>query len=108
MHFRKITSGAFVVLLLSATAAMTREAHSGAFGFPGTAHEAQPTGLQQVGLFGLFNKDENPAPVAVAQAADPRVNQLEEEIRKLSGTVEELNFQILQMQEQLRKMQEDN
>jgi tol-pal system protein YbgF len=29
-------------------------------------------------------------------------------VRALSGTIEELNFQILQMQEQMRKMQEDN
>ena len=48
------------------------------------------------------------APVVLAQASDPRITQLEEEIRKLSGTVEELNFQVLQMQEQMRKMQEDN
>ena len=44
----------------------------------------------------------------MAQAGDPRVTQLEEQIRKLNGTVEELNFQVLQMQEQMRKMQEDN
>jgi tol-pal system protein YbgF len=36
------------------------------------------------------------------------VTGLEEQIRKLSGTIEELNFQVLQMQEQMRKMQEDN
>jgi tol-pal system protein YbgF len=109
MHFRKIKSGALALLLLSGTAAMAREAHIGALGHPAVAHEAQPVGLQRVGLFGLFHKSDNEGPpVTLAQAVDPRVNQLEEEIRKLSGTVEELNFQILQMQEQLRKMQEDN
>lgn len=46
--------------------------------------------------------------VRVAQAADPRVLTLEEQVRSLSGQVEELNFLLLQMQEQLRKMQEDN
>ncbi|MCV0394139.1 MAG: tol-pal system protein YbgF [Rhizobiaceae bacterium] len=46
--------------------------------------------------------------VIVAQAGDPRVTQLEEQVRQLNGLVEELNFQILQMQEQIRKMQEDN
>ncbi|WP_245428905.1 tol-pal system protein YbgF [Phyllobacterium phragmitis] len=46
--------------------------------------------------------------VQLAQAADPRVSQLEEQIRNLTGKVEELNFQILQMQEQMRKVQEDN
>ncbi|KXF76225.1 hypothetical protein ATN84_15130 [Paramesorhizobium deserti] len=46
--------------------------------------------------------------VQLAQVADPRVRQLEEQIRDLTGKVEELNFQILQMQEQMRKVQEDN
>lgn len=44
----------------------------------------------------------------VAQAADPRVYQLEEQVRSLNGKVEELTFQLLELQEQLRKMQEDN
>lgn len=50
------------------------------------------------------------APIVLAQAADPtfRVNQLEEQMRQLTGRVEELTFQLLQIQEQLRKMQEDN
>lgn len=43
---------------------------------------------------------------AMAQT-DPRVTALEEQVRRLSGTIEELNFQILQMQDQLRRMQED-
>ena len=46
--------------------------------------------------------------VQLAQAGDPRVVQLEEQVRQLNGLVEELNFQVLQMQDQLRKMQEDN
>ncbi|MBC8129281.1 MAG: tol-pal system protein YbgF [Rhizobiaceae bacterium] len=48
--------------------------------------------------------------VRYAQAGDPlqRINQLEEDNRRLNGRVEELSFQLLQMQEQLRKMQEDN
>ncbi len=45
---------------------------------------------------------------AQAQVTDPRVAQLEEQVRRLSGLVEELNFQILQMQDQLRRQQEDN
>ena len=50
------------------------------------------------------------APVILAQSADPsiRVQQLEEEIRNLNGRIEEMSFQILQMQEQMRKTQEDN
>lgn len=45
------------------------------------------------------------APVLLAQTNNI---QLEEQIRQLMGKVEELNFQVLQLQEQMRKMQEDN
>lgn len=46
----------------------------------------------------------------MTQASDPslRVQQLEEEIRALNGRIEEMSFQLLQMQEQMRKQQEDN
>ncbi len=46
----------------------------------------------------------------LAQAADAtsRAMQLEEEVRALNGKVEDLTFQLLQLQETLRKMQEDN
>ena len=43
-----------------------------------------------------------------AQAADPRVDNLEDKIRQLNGRIEELNFQVLQMQDRLNKMQNDN
>jgi tol-pal system protein YbgF len=46
--------------------------------------------------------------VILAQADGQRVLALEETIRQMNGKVEELTFQILQMQEQMRKMQEDN
>lgn len=46
--------------------------------------------------------------VVLAQAMDPRVGQLEEEIRNLNGRIEEMSYQLLQMQEQIRKAQEDN
>ena len=48
--------------------------------------------------------------ILVAQNADAasRALQLEEEVRSLNGKVEDLNFQLLQLQETLRKMQEDN
>ncbi|MFZ1681238.1 MAG: hypothetical protein WAT70_09480, partial [Rhizobiaceae bacterium] len=39
--------------------------------------------------------------------SDPRVPALEEQVRLLNGRIEELNFQILQMQDQMRKLQED-
>lgn len=60
------------------------------------------------------NKMRQPGPrnpqgyVQLAQAGDPRVVQLEEQIRQLNGQLEELNFQVLQMQDQMRKLQEDN
>ncbi len=49
-------------------------------------------------------------PVRLAQAGEAivRLNHLEEEIRRLNGRVEELSFQLLQAQEDMRKRQEDN
>lgn len=105
MHFRLITGGATALLLLAGTAVMARELPAAS-----RAPHALTAFNSASGLFGLFGKKDRgaeEAPVMLAQA-DPRITQLEEEIRKLSGTVEELNFQVLQMQEQLRKMQEDN
>ena len=65
--------------------------------------------LPKLGLPKLFGgREKSAGDVEFAQAGDPRITALEEQIRALSGTIEELNFQILQMQEQMRKMQEDN
>lgn len=49
-------------------------------------------------------------PIERVQNADQasRVLQLEEQNRQLTGRLEELGFQMLQMQEQMRQMQEDN
>lgn len=52
--------------------------------------------------------DREAMPIQLAQAGDPRIQQLEEQIRRLQGLVEELNFQVLQMQDQMNRMQEDN
>ena len=48
--------------------------------------------------------------IVKVQAGDAafRIGQLEEQIRALNGRIEELGFQLLQMQEQIRQMQEDN
>ena len=77
-----------------------------------TGHD--PASGQEVALLnGLFERHA-PAPrqgradVQLAQAGDPRVQALEEQVRSLNGKLEELNFLILQTQEQLRKQQEDN
>lgn len=50
------------------------------------------------------------APVILAQSSntDYRVSVLEEQVRQLNGKIEELNFQLLEMQELIRRMQEDN
>jgi len=37
-----------------------------------------------------------------------RVNELEQQVRQLNGKVEDLTFQLLQLQDQIRKLQEDN
>jgi tol-pal system protein YbgF len=48
-------------------------------------------------------------PVVKVQSADVgRIGQLEEQVRQLNGRIEEMSFQLLQMQEQIRKFQEDN
>ncbi|KFB08835.1 tol-pal system protein YbgF [Nitratireductor basaltis] len=48
------------------------------------------------------------APIIQVQAVDPRVSALQEEVRRLTGLVEELNFQLLQTQDEIRRMKEDN
>jgi len=49
-------------------------------------------------------------PLVLVQAGNDavRMQQLQEEIRQLNGRIEEMSFQLLQMQEQIRKAQEDN
>ena len=47
--------------------------------------------------------------VQLAQAADPdRLNRIEAQIRSLTGQIEELSYQLLQLQTQLRLIQEDS
>lgn len=79
-------------------------------GGPATVPEARGgihIALPSLRLPGLGRSDTGPV-VQLAQAGDQRIIQLEEQVRQLSGTIEELNFQLLQMQDQLRRMQEDN
>ncbi|WP_181407980.1 tol-pal system protein YbgF [Pararhizobium mangrovi] len=54
-------------------------------------------------------RGENGQPVLMAQSSDDSVEtgQLSEQVRKLTGKVEDLNYQLLQMQEQMRQMQKD-
>ena len=48
--------------------------------------------------------------VQLVQSSDQsfRINEMENTIRQLNGRVEELNFLLLQLQEKLRKMEQDN
>lgn len=102
MYFRTILSSALAVTLLTGSAAF-------AGSFEPSRQVAQlGIKLPSFGLPGVFGGDKKESPAQLAQAGDPRITAMEEQLRALSGTIEELNFQILQMQEQMRKMQEDN
>ena len=56
----------------------------------------------------LMTKAAADSDAVFVQSTDPRVLQLEEQLRQMNGRIEELNFLVLQMQEQMRRMQEDN
>ncbi|MGH6761325.1 MAG: tol-pal system protein YbgF [Phyllobacterium sp.] len=105
---RKIALGMMVLPFLAVTSVQAANGDD-----PAPVPELSVIG--DPGLPGVFPRADVPggaygqsAPVQMAQAADPRVSQLEEQVRQLTGKLEELNFQILQMQEQMRKVQEDN
>lgn len=102
MHFRSIIGGAIALLLSSGALALAAGDSSGRMQV-----EHGQGARMVIDLPGVFGSRDAGA-YQVAQAGDPRITALEEQIRSLSGTVEELNFQVLQMQEQLRKIQEDN
>ena len=102
MHFRSILSGTLAVLLLSGAAAFAG----------GTGSSTPPEGgfsfhLPTLNLPGVFGEKKT-APVQLAQTEGVGITGLEEQIRQMNGKIEELNFQVLQMQEQIRKQQEDN
>ena len=84
-------------------AAGTASSSAGGWGLLERLH-LKPTAAQA--LQQPFQPQQN-AP-AIQVQANPQTQQMEEIIRQLSGKVEELNFQVLQLQEQMRKMQEDN
>ena len=83
----------------------------------GLAAMAGPAGAFSLSLPKLFQGEQSAPqkaqaeerPVILAQGNDAvRGQQLQEEIRQLNGRIEEMSYQLLQMQEQLRKTQEDN
>jgi len=108
MYFRSVLSGTLAILLVSGAIVQADE-RAGIFDVLKPVETTADSGLAMIGLPKLFGGKEQPsATVQLAQAGDPRITALEEQVRALSGTIEELNFQLLQMQEQMRKMQEDN
>ena len=86
---------------------------AGVFSLAAVAGMVGPTGASPLlplanGFLPAKSERAEKGNVILAQAMDPRVGQLEEQIRSLNGRIEEMSYQLLQMQEQLRKTQEDN
>ena len=102
MHFRSVLGGTLALLLLSsvvAPASSTGEPADSGFSFH----------LPKLSLSGIFGERKKPDQQQVAQQSDGTTTPvLEEQLRQMNGKIEELNFQVLQMQEQIRKQQEDN
>ncbi|RWQ66079.1 tol-pal system protein YbgF [Mesorhizobium sp.] len=103
MHFRSVLSGTLALLLVSSVAALA--AGTGASG-----NEQQPSkgGFSfHLPTLGIFGEKKKPDQVQFAQDGTG-TTALQEQLRQMNGKIEELNFQVLQMQEQIRKQQEDN
>jgi tol-pal system protein YbgF len=99
MHFRSILSGTLALLLVSGFAAAAS----------GTGQPADSGFSFHLPTLGIFGKKEKPEQQQIAQQQDgTTAASLEEQLRQMNGKIEELNFQVLQMQEQMRKQQEDN
>ncbi|RRH96164.1 tol-pal system protein YbgF [Mesorhizobium tamadayense] len=100
MHFRTVLSGTLALLLVSSIAGIAAPADGGQSSDSGfTFH------LPTLGIFGDKKKTEQ---AQMAQQDGAGITGLEDQLRQMNGKIEELNFQILQMQEQMRKQQEDN
>jgi len=102
MHFRTLLSGTLAALFASAVTVQT--VHAGQGSEPDSGFSFH---LPSLGVFG--DKKQEPSRTQIAQQSDPvGATGVEDQIRQMNGRIEELNFQILQMQEQIRKQQEDN
>lgn len=103
---RSLAAAALVALLQPQMAA--------SFELPGVFGQSErPAAAQPIPVPSLpqARVHEESRPVRVAQQSGDvlvRLNQLEEEIRRLNGRVEELSFQLLQAQEDMRKYREDS
>ncbi len=100
MKFTTVFCAALSLPLLVGGAAAATPLDPSASAEPGTLERLLPASW-------LRANDEQPK-VQLAQTGDPRILELEEQIRQLNGKIEELNFLLLQTQDQIRKMQEDN
>ncbi|MBZ9675594.1 tol-pal system protein YbgF [Mesorhizobium sp. ES1-1] len=103
MHLRSVLSGTLALLLLSGVTAL---ASGSATGTP--AKSGFSFHLPGLELPGIFGEKKKPDQLQMAQSDGAAVTSLEEQLRQMNGKIEELNFQVLQMQEQIRKQQEDN
>ena len=103
MHFRTLLSGTLAALLVSAMTIPTVQAGSGSDADSGFSFH-----LPTLGVFGGDGKKEEPPTQVAQQSNGVGAVGIEDQIRQMNGKIEELNFQILQMQEQIRKQQEDN
>ncbi|RWL18282.1 MULTISPECIES: tol-pal system protein YbgF [Mesorhizobium] len=106
MHFRSVLSGTLALLLVSSVAAL-----GGGTGASGNEQQPPKGGfsfhLPKINLPGVFGERKKADQVQFAQDGTG-TTALEEQLRQMNGKIEELNFQVLQMQEQIRKQQEDN
>lgn len=104
MHFRTILSGTLAVLLVSTLTAAPGYAGQGSEPDSGFSFH-----LPTLGVFGGSKEKEREQQTQIAQQSNGvGMTGVEDQIRQMNGKIEELNFQILQMQEQIRKQQEDN
>lgn len=98
MHFRSVLSGTLALLLVSSVAAPA----------VGNEQGTEKSGFSfRLPTLGIFGEKKKPDQVQFAQDGTGTTG-LEEQLRQMNGKIEELNFQVLQMQEQIRKQQEDN
>ncbi|MDX8525028.1 tol-pal system protein YbgF [Mesorhizobium sp. MSK_1335] len=101
MHFRTVLSGTLALLLVSSLPSLAASADS--------AGQASDSGFSfHLPTLGIFGDKKKPEPAQIAQQDGAGMTGLEDQLRQMNGKIEELNFQILQMQEQMRKQQEDN
>ena len=106
MKFRTIFGGLLALPLLYGATALGHEGPMPLPPEPRLAMDFQVP-LPATGLPGV-RYGQDAGTIVLAQAGDPRVTALEEQVRQLHGQIEEMNFLILQMQDQIRRMQEDN